>query len=78
MSIECIVGVPGSGKTYKGVQLLKEVYDTKERLIFTNVTLRVDYDERLKLFDFFMKMIMVIIIMMMMIIMMLTIVIITF
>lgn len=58
MSIEAITGVPGSGKTYFAVTKLKAVYDKKERPIFTNINLKVKYDDYLhsldvkKLYDF--------------------------
>lgn len=58
MSIEAITGVPGSGKSYFAVTKLKAIYDKKERPIYTNINLKVKYDDYLhsldvkKLYDF--------------------------
>ena len=51
MSIECITGVPSSGKTYFAAKLIKDTYDSKKRLIYTNVNLKVPYDDYLKILD---------------------------
>lgn len=42
----------GWGKTYYAVHELKKVYDSKTRPIFTNVNLRIPYDDYLLPFDF--------------------------
>ncbi|WP_457744113.1 zonular occludens toxin domain-containing protein [Sulfurimonas sp.] len=49
--IELITGVPGSGKSYFAAKKIKEIYDSKKRLIYTNVNLRVSYDDYLKPLD---------------------------
>ena len=48
MSVICITGVPGSGKSYFAASQIKEIYDKKNRLIFTNLNLKVSYDDYLK------------------------------
>ena len=48
MAIDLITGVPGSGKTYFAVTKLKAVYDTKKRQIFTNINLKVTFNEHLQ------------------------------
>jgi len=51
MAIECITGVPGAGKSYFAANILKKEYEKKKRLIYTNINLKVDYDEYLKFLD---------------------------
>jgi zona occludens toxin len=51
MSIECITGVPGAGKSYKAALIVKNAYESKKRTIYTNINLRVSYDDYLKLLD---------------------------
>lgn len=51
MSIEAITGVLGSGKSYFAATKLKTIYDKKERPIYTNINLKVKYDDYLHSLD---------------------------
>jgi len=51
MSVELVTGVPGSGKSYFAAKKVKDIYDSKKRLVFTNINLKVEYDEYLKPLD---------------------------
>lgn len=51
MSIENITGVPGCGKTYLASDYMKNIYDKKSRLIYTNVNLRIEHDEYIQFLD---------------------------
>ena len=51
MSIELITGVPGSGKTYFASDKMKKIYDSKSRLIYTNVNLKIEHNEYIKNLD---------------------------
>jgi len=46
-----IVGVPGAGKTSFAVSLLLEAYAKKDRPIFTNINLKIPYDDYLRPLD---------------------------
>lgn len=52
MSINFLTGVPGSGKTYFAVNLLKKEIDKKTRPIFTNINLKIPYNDYLHPFDY--------------------------
>ncbi|MBD3843975.1 MAG: hypothetical protein IE909_19285, partial [Campylobacterales bacterium] len=45
---EIIIGTTGSGKSYLLAKFLKDAYDKKERPIFTNVNLKIPYDDYIK------------------------------
>jgi len=51
MSVELVTGVPSSGKTYFAAKKVKDIYDSKNRLVFTNINLKVEYDEYLRPLD---------------------------
>ena len=51
MSVHYLTGVPGSGKTYFAVDMLSKEYAKKSRPIFTNINLRIPYDDILQPFD---------------------------
>lgn len=46
-----ITGVPGAGKTSFAVSLLLEAYAKKDRPIFTNINLKIPYDDYLRPLD---------------------------
>ncbi|MBV5335347.1 MAG: hypothetical protein JZU49_06030 [Sulfuricurvum sp.] len=50
--IKIVMAPVGWGKTYYAVHELKKVYDTKTRPIFTNINLKIPYDDYLLPFDF--------------------------
>jgi len=49
--IELLTGVPGSGKTYFAVDRLRVAYEKKDRPIFTNINLRIPFDDILQPLD---------------------------
>lgn len=49
--IELLTGVPGSGKTYFAVDRLYHALEKKDRPIFTNINLRIPYDDILQPLD---------------------------
>jgi len=49
MSAILITGVPSSGKTYFASKLMLEVYEKKNRPIFTNINLKIKHDEYIHL-----------------------------
>jgi len=49
--IELVTGVPSSGKSYFAAQKMLEIYKSKNRLIYTNVNLRIKYDDYIKALD---------------------------
>lgn len=49
--IELLTGVPGSGKTYFAVDRLARAYAKKDRPIFTNINLRIPFDDILQPLD---------------------------
>lgn len=49
--IELLTGVPGSGKSYFATHRLKEEYDKRSRPIFTNLNLKIPYDDVLQPLD---------------------------
>jgi len=48
---EFIIGGTGTGKTYLAASLIKSIYDSKSRPIFTNVLLHNGFDEYIQEFD---------------------------
>ena len=48
---EFIIGGTGTGKTYLASTFMKETFDKKERLIYTNVNLRNGFNDYIKDFD---------------------------
>jgi hypothetical protein len=46
-----IVGVPGAGKTSYAISLLLEAYAKKDRPIYTNINLKIPYDDYLRPLD---------------------------
>ena len=51
MSIELITGIPSSGKTYLASSKMIDIYKSKKRLIYTNVNLRIPYDDYIQALD---------------------------
>jgi len=51
MSIELITGIPSSGKSYFASSKMLEIYNSKNRLIYTNVNLRISYDDYIQALD---------------------------
>ena len=51
MSIELVTGVPGGGKSYFAAVELLKVYNQKNREIYTNINLKVAYDDYIKPLD---------------------------
>lgn len=51
MSVHFLTGVPGAGKTYFAVDLLSKEYAKKSRPIFTNINLKIAYDDILQPLD---------------------------
>lgn len=49
--IELLTGVPGSGKTYFAVDRLYHALEKKDRPIFTNINLRIPYDDIVQSLD---------------------------
>lgn len=48
MSIVLVTGVPGGGKSYFAAEKLLEVYKKKNRQIYTNVNLKISYNDYIK------------------------------
>ena len=48
MGIELVTGVPGGGKSYFAANKLLDVYKSKNRQIYTNVNLKISYDDYIK------------------------------
>ncbi|MBV5279307.1 MAG: hypothetical protein J0647_09835, partial [Campylobacteraceae bacterium] len=51
MSVNFLTGVPGAGKTYYAVSEISKELSKKSRPIFTNINLKIPYDDYLQPLD---------------------------